>query len=311
MHTPTGAKGDIGAAGADDATGATGAKGDTGADGATGATGAQGLKGDTGAAGATGADGATGAKGDTGAQGAAGATGAQGAKGDTGATGANGPQGFKGDTGATGATGPQGANGTSVTSSTEPAGANCTNGGSQFTAANGTTYACDGSQGATGAPGATGAKGNTGLTGATGPQGATGPTGPQGPGSPNDVTFVALSGNVAVGWTNQPAATTELYGFTRNRTKVDLTAANQCRFLSNVSVQGAASSQLRVQYSMDQSTWIDLPGTTISTGTTGLQVSTFTNLPAGAKQDVFLRVVGQNGDGNADPAYGSMSLQVK
>ena len=30
-----------------------------------------------------------------------------------------------------------------------------------------------------------------------------------------------------------------------------------------------------------------------------------------ANQDVFLRVVGQGGDGNADPAYGVMALQVK
>ena len=74
---------------------------------------------------------------------------------------------------------------------------------------------------------------------------------------------------------------------------------------------GTATSTLRVQYSTDQVTWTDLPGTSISTATVGLKTSTFTAVPAGAKQDVFLRVVGQGGDGAADPAFGVSSLQYK
>lgn len=64
-----------------------------------------------------------------------------------------------------------------------------------------------------------------------------------------------------------------------------------------------------MQYSPDQTTWTDLPGTSVSTGTTGLKVSTFTAVPAGAKADVVLRVVGQNG--SADPAYGTMALEAR
>jgi hypothetical protein len=55
-----------------------------------------------------------------------------------------GPQGNPGEPGAAGANGRDGEDGISVASAAEPAGANCTNGGSRFTAANGITYACNG-----------------------------------------------------------------------------------------------------------------------------------------------------------------------
>jgi hypothetical protein len=75
----------------------------------------------------------------------------QGAKGDTGRQGPQGPKGDRGpqgQQGAPGVSGANGTNGTSVTSTTEPAGANCPGGGSKFTAANGVTYACNGTNGA-------------------------------------------------------------------------------------------------------------------------------------------------------------------
>jgi hypothetical protein len=63
-------------------------------------------------------------------------------------------QGPVGATGATGSPGTPGTNGTSVTSSTLPVGdPNCPNGGSKFTSANATTYACTGN---TGSPGTNG-----------------------------------------------------------------------------------------------------------------------------------------------------------
>jgi len=125
------------------------------------------------------------------------------------------------------------------------------------------------------------------------------------------VTFLAPPGALLTGWTNQPAALTELFGFSRNRSKVDMTAATQARLVSNVAVAGGAAALLKIQYSTDQTTWTDLPGASIAINTTGLQVSAFTAVPAGAKQDVFLRVVGLNGNGSADPAFGVTSLQYK
>jgi len=92
------------------------------------------------------------AKAIAGTPGAKGDTGPQGPAGDTG------PAGPKGDTGAKGDKGDPGTDGTSVTSQALANGsAHCANGGSSFTSANATTYACNG------------AKGDKGDTGPQGP----------------------------------------------------------------------------------------------------------------------------------------------
>jgi len=86
--------------------------------------------------------GAPGAKGDPGPQGPAGDTGP---KGDQGPKGDTGPKGDKGD---------PGTDGTSVTSQALANGnVHCANGGSSFTSANATTYACNGAKGDTGPQG--------------------------------------------------------------------------------------------------------------------------------------------------------------
>jgi hypothetical protein len=64
--------------------------------------------------------------------------------------GKTGPPGSPGTTGPQGPQGNPGTNGVSVTSSNEPVGANCAHGGSKFIASNGTTYACNGANGANG-----------------------------------------------------------------------------------------------------------------------------------------------------------------
>ncbi|HEV3318425.1 MAG TPA: hypothetical protein VG053_01665 [Solirubrobacteraceae bacterium] len=88
-------------------------------------------------------------------------------KGAGGKSGAPGPQGPAGPQGAAGAAGKDGSNGTdgkdgtngkdgvSVSSSAEPAGANCKAGGSKFVATDGTTYACNGENGKNGTTGFT------------------------------------------------------------------------------------------------------------------------------------------------------------
>jgi hypothetical protein len=152
VQGPIGLTGNTGAVGATGATGPQGIQGPIGLTGATGSQGIQGLTGATGLTGNTGNTGATGSQGPiglTGAVGATGATGAQGIQGSIGLTGATGLQGIQGLTGATGltgntgvsgATGLQGPNGTNgidgkntlVNTSTEIAGANCTNGGTKL-----------------------------------------------------------------------------------------------------------------------------------------------------------------------------------
>jgi hypothetical protein len=76
--------------------------------------------------------------------------------------------------------GPQGEPGGSVTVGTEPPGANCPNGGANFTDTfSNEAYACTGAAGPQGPPG------DTGNTGPQGPPGDTGNTGPQGPPGPS------------------------------------------------------------------------------------------------------------------------------
>ena len=161
----TGATGPQGPIGLTGATGPQGLQGPTGLTGAqgpiglTGATGSQGIQGLTGAAGATGPQGLTGLTGATGAQGPIGLTGATGPQGPAGANGINGTDGTNGTNGLSayqvwlnlgnvgteadfvaslsGPQGPAGIDGqdgknTLVNTTTEPAGANCANGGTKI-----------------------------------------------------------------------------------------------------------------------------------------------------------------------------------
>ncbi len=151
----------------------------------------KGVKGDPGtpgAAGANGADGATGPQGPAGAAGMSvlatqlaaaadlncvfGGTRFTAFNGVTyacnGAPGSQGEPGMPGAAGATGAQGPQGpagADGTSLLTSSEPAGSNCAYGGVKVSSASGASFVCNG---------APGAQGEQGPQGATGPQGAAG-----------------------------------------------------------------------------------------------------------------------------------------
>jgi hypothetical protein len=106
-------------------------KGIKGDDGSIGPIGPQGVTGAIGPIGASGVSGATGLQGTTGASGAQGLIGLIGA---TGATGPQGPEGLVGVQGSVGSTGPTGNNGYNalINTSTEPAGANCTYGGTKI-----------------------------------------------------------------------------------------------------------------------------------------------------------------------------------
>jgi hypothetical protein len=98
-----------------------------------------------------------------------------------GTSGPQGPAGPRGETGSTGVQGSPGQAGVSVTSVSLPLGSlECANGGSQFTSLSGTTFACNGADGASGSPGVQGPPGAVGATGPRGPAGATGPIGPRG-----------------------------------------------------------------------------------------------------------------------------------
>jgi hypothetical protein len=143
---PQGEQGPIGLTGAQGPIGLTGPQGPQGEQGPIGLTGPQGSQGPqgpiglTGPAGATGAQGPIGLTGATGPQGPIGLTGPQGPQGEQGPigfSGAQGPQGEQGPAGAVGAQGSPGVAGTNglnalIKTTAEPAGANCTNGGTKI-----------------------------------------------------------------------------------------------------------------------------------------------------------------------------------
>ena len=115
----------------------------------------------------------------------------------------------------------------------------------------------------------------------------------------------------AVSWTNQPAAETELNGAPRSRTKVDLSRYTRVRMTAAVSTAGAAGSKLRLQYATDgntQAAWANLTEVPLDNSGQG-NISAWAELPAGARGDVWLRVVGVGGDGVIDPIIGNVTAQ--
>lgn len=231
----------------------------------------------------SGGGGEPGPAGPTGPQGEIGPQGPQGLTGNTG------PQGPKGDTGDTG---PQG-----LTGNTGPQGIKGDTGNT-------------GPQGLTGNTGPQGIKGDTGLTGNTGPQGVPGPA---------FLTVCMHTNPAGTAWASMPAALTEYAGNVRNRVKVDMTNYTQARLtVAMPATAGAAGSELRVQYATDgdtQAAWAYLdnssgPKVSIATANKGA-VGAWINLVAGAQADVWLRLVGINGNGTAGPVPGLVMLELK
>jgi hypothetical protein len=178
------------------------------------------------------------------------------------------------------------------------------------------SWSTRGPGGAQGERGVAGGQGPAGATGAPGATGSTGATGPAGPSIAQ--TLPLLSDNFSSfgspSWGNQPASLTELFGTTAGRLKADLTNVTQVRLQATVVVAGAGTAALRVQYSTDQSSWSYLDGASgpsVNVNTTGVKVSSWVAPAAAAKADVFLRVVGINGDATADPSFSNILLQVK
>jgi polyphosphate kinase 2 (PPK2 family) len=108
-----------------------------------------------------------------------------------------------------------------------------------------------------------------------------------------------------------PAALTEFRGVLNTRTRLDLTTATQSRVIARVGAAPAANAKIKIQYSTDDSTWYDLCSVTMPATANLTNVGPWTNVPADAKADVFLRVVGIDGNGTADPTFGLITLGVK
>lgn len=123
---------------------------------------------------------------------------------------------------------------------------------------------------------------------------------------------ITLNGLTIATWTNMPAAVARL---NQSIVALDLTFAQQIRFVTNVVVAGFSTARVGAQYSLDGSTnWRFFDGATgpnVLISTTGPKQSSWANLEDAAKGPVFISVGGQGGNGTIDPQFGLTFLEVR
>lgn len=135
----------------------------------------------------------------------------------------------------------------------------------------------------------------------------------------NLIIYGANGNGAASQWTNMPSALTEIFGSDvpspASRVLYDLSNATQIRFQVNVAQIGSTNAEIRIQYSTDQSTWSYLDNGNTGLGqninTTGLKTSSWSTIASGARGDVYLRAVGINGNGSANPRFGLIQIQAR
>ena len=121
-----------------------------------------------------------------------------------------------------------------------------------------------------------------------------------------------------VTYTDMPAAEQQFLANASNNTfRLDLTNFTQVRWGFYINVQGAAGSKLYLKYAttfsgaysaIDGGTGTEI---TLDAGATIHRQSSWVNLAAGAKADVFVRPYGSGGDGATDPGFSAMVMEFK
>jgi hypothetical protein len=127
--------------------------------------------------------------------------------------------------------------------------------------------------------------------------------------------LVISCGGTVISWAT-PLALTEFLAQTWHRAKHDLTNATQARLIVvfPTGVLGAVTPTYAGQYSTNSGvSWSYLDGASGPSlvQAPGLVASAWITLAAGAKADVWLRIVGLGGDGATAITVGSVYLQVK
>lgn len=121
-------------------------------------------------------------------------------------------------------------------------------------------------------------------------------------------------------WADMPAAETLLAGHHRHIQKFDATGFSQVRLVVNKQgTAGATGAKFIARYGSTFSTAAS--GYTADAGTSEVSVtidvtdqyleSSWIDLAAGAKADVFFAIVGSGGNGTTDPQYGAIHLQFR
>jgi hypothetical protein len=111
-----------------------------------------------------------------------------------------------------------------------------------------------------------------------------------------------------------PAAQTELIGLTSMRIQTNLTGYTGVRFGVGIQIAGAANAYLELQYSTDNSTFVNACGgfcPVVNIGATGSKWTPWQTMNASMAADVLLRVVGQAGDGAADPTFNEVYCEFR
>jgi hypothetical protein len=108
-------------------------------------------------------------------------------------------------------------------------------------------------------------------------------------------------------WTDMPAAVTELMG-TSCRARVNTEGYTQCMSSIEVIGAGSGSAVIRAEYTLDltgAAGWAALVGSNMAISATGVKVTSWADLPSAARdREILVRMVGESGDGAADPALG-------
>lgn len=119
-------------------------------------------------------------------------------------------------------------------------------------------------------------------------------------------TFLSLIQAVK-NWTSFPSTDTDsglgqLY--------IDMTNYNQARLTGYVYSAGSSGSYLQVQYYYS-STWNDLVSGGLGVDATGIQYTSWVNIPAGALGNKVLRIVGGGGDDATTVTFAQFNVQFK
>jgi hypothetical protein len=116
-----------------------------------------------------------------------------------------------------------------------------------------------------------------------------------------------------------PLALTFWSGSYRHITKVDLTNYTQVRLVVNKqTTAGAVASKLILKYRIAFNTTVanysDIGVSEVSVAVNVINTileTSWINLVAGAKADIFLSLTGSGGNGTLDPAFGQISAQFR
>ena len=134
------------------------------------------------------------------------------------------------------------------------------------------------------------------------------------------VTFHQRAGTATTSWTNMPLAQAELFGPTAptgtNRVVFPITGYTKVAIYAKVSTAGASGSKIWIEASSDGTTFLPIDGQ----GGTGSQLDIYNGgvvapggllgptatVAANLTGLVYLKIMGNGGDGVIDPSFGSI-----